>query len=69
MLLQGWCEAGSVSVLSTPGFAGVQRGSSSDRTESGSLLGRQISGAGPTMEEAAASAVRGQASAPQARAA
>ena len=47
-------------MLSAPGCAGVKRGSSFDRTESGPL-GRQISGAGPTMEEAVANALRLQA--------
>ena len=52
--------------LSAPVSAGVKR-SSSGRLDQAPVLAHRISGAGPTMEEAAAIAGRAHASAPQAR--
>lgn len=63
--MQGWCEPGSVAVLSAPGFVGVKRSSSGRSDHAASVLGR-LSGTGPTMEEAAANAIRSLASTSQA---
>ncbi len=63
---QGWYQPGSVTTLSAPALAGVKR-SSSGRLDQVPVLAHRLSGAGPTMEEAAAIAGRGHVSAPQAR--
>ncbi len=64
---QGWYQPGSVATLSAPILAGVKRSSSGRLDQAPVLLAHRLSGAGPTMEEAAAIAGRGHASAPQAR--